>query len=263
VIDFHTHIFPEKIAGKTIPYLAGIVKKGPYTNGMQDGILKSTENAGLTCSVLLPVATSPHQFDSINRFAMQFREGKLLSLGSIHPDNEDYKNKLNFLKEEGFKGIKLHPDYQNTYFNDIRYKRIIGYATELDMIVVVHGGMDPLSPENIHNTPKMSAEVLDDVKPTKLVLAHMGGHAMFDDVERYLVGREVYFDTAVILDTIDKEQFMRITRNHGADKILFGSDSPWADQSQYVELLKNLPLSEVERNAIFHENAEKLLFKNN
>jgi len=167
------------------------------------------------------------------------------------------------IDEAHITNLSVHPDYQNTYFNDIRYKRIIGYATELDMIVVVHGGMDPLSPENIHNTPKMSAEVLDDVKPTKLVLAHMGGHAMFDDVERYLVGREVYFDTAVILDTIDKEQFMRITRNHGADKILFGSDSPWADQSQYVELLKNLPLSEVERNAIFHENAEKLLFKNN
>ena len=28
------------------------------------------------------------------------------------------------------KGIKLHPDYQDTYFNDIRYKRIISYATE-------------------------------------------------------------------------------------------------------------------------------------
>ena len=38
------------------------------------------------------------------------------------------------------KGIKLHPDYQDTYFNDIRYKRIISYATELGLIISVHAG---------------------------------------------------------------------------------------------------------------------------
>ena len=51
---------------------------------------------------------------------MRFMEGKIISFGGIHPDNEDYKEKLCWIKEQGFKGIKLHPDYQDTYFNDIR-----------------------------------------------------------------------------------------------------------------------------------------------
>ena len=71
------------------------------------------------------------------------------------------------------KGIKLHPDYQDTYFNDIRYKRIISYATDLGLIISVHAGQDPKCPDNIHCTPAMAEEVLNEVEPEKLVLAHM------------------------------------------------------------------------------------------
>ena len=42
----------------------------------------------------------------------------------------------------GLKGIKLHPTYQNTYIDDIRYERIIGYAVELGLLVSIHCGRD-------------------------------------------------------------------------------------------------------------------------
>lgn len=186
-------------------------------------------------------------------------EGKIISFGGIHPDNEDYKEKLRWIKEQGFKGIKLHPDYQDTYFNDIRYKRIIAYASELDLIVLTHAGFDPLCPNDIHCTPKMAAEVIDDVAPTKLVLAHMGGNALYDDAERYLVGKNVYFDTAYVLDKMQQEQFLRMVRNHGCDKILFASDSPWAGQKEYVQLFQSLPLTQEEKEKIGYENAKILL----
>ena len=71
------------------------------------------------------------------------------------------------------------------------------------------------------------------------MLAHMGGNEMWDDVERYLVGQNVYFDTGVILNTMPQEQFLRIVHMHGADRILFGTDSPWADQKNFVALLEH------------------------
>ena len=157
------------------------------------------------------------------------------------------------------KGIKLHPDYQDMYFDNIRYERIIDAASELGLITVVHAGVDPKCPEDVHCTPKMARKVLDDVKPEKLVLAHMGGNEMWDDVERYLVGQNVYFDTGVILNTMLQEQFLRIVHMHGADRILFGTDSPWADQKNFVALLEHMPLTEEEKAAIFSENAKKLL----
>ena len=259
MIDFHTHIFPDRIAEKSIPHLAEVCKTEPYTNGKMDGLLQSTIEAGLEYSVIHPVVTIPKQFESIHRFALQFLEGKMISFGGIHPEQEDYKAKIRWIKEQGFKGIKIHPDYQDTYFNDIRYKRIIAYASELDLVVLTHAGYDPLTGNDIHCTPKMSAEVIDEVKPTKLVLAHMGGNEMADEVEQYLVGKDVYFDTAYVLDKMDSEQFVRMVRNHGADKILFATDSPWGGQKEYVDLFQKLPLTEAEKILIARGNACELL----
>ena len=56
-----------------------------------------------------------------------------------------------------------------------------------------------------------------------------------------------------------EEQFVRIVRNHGADKILFATDSPWGGQKEFVEILSNMPLTEEEKEMIFSKNACKLL----
>lgn len=259
MIDFHTHIFPEQIADRTIAHLAGIIEKKPSFDGKQAGLLASMDEAEIACSVILPVVTKQSQYDSVNRYAAQFLDGRLISFGGIHPEDAEYKTKLRSLRENGFRGIKFHPDYQGLFFNDIRFKRIIECATENDLIVSVHAGVDPLSPDMVHCTPQMAAELIDEVAPTKLVLAHFGGHQMYDDVEKYLVGKHVYFDTGVMLDTIDEEQLLRIVRNHGADKILFGTDAPWADQKTYVEKMNMIAFTEEERSMIFEKNAKKLL----
>ena len=102
-------------------------------------------------------------------------------------------------------------------------------------------------------------KLLDDVKPEKLVLAHMGGNEMWDEVEKYLVGLPVYLDLAFMLETIEQTQLLTMIRSHGADKILFASDSPWQDQRRYIDLLESFPLTEEEKAQILYKNASKLL----
>lgn len=259
MIDFHTHIFPDAVAEKSLPHLAKVCRTDPHSDGKMSGLIKSMEEAKIDCAVVLPVITAPKQFESIHRFAMQFLEGKLISFGGMHPEYVDYKEKIRWIKEQGFKGIKIQPDYQGTYFNDIRYKRIISFATELDMMVLTHAGLDPLCPDDIHCTPQMAAEVIDEVKPTKLILSHMGGIAMADESERYLVGKDVYFDTAYVLDKMPQEQFVRMVRNHGADKILFATDSPWGGQKEFVKCMTDMPFTESEKQIILEGNAKRLL----
>lgn len=259
MIDFHTHIFPEKIAGKTLQILGDKSGMVPCGDGTASGLLKSTEEAGLELSVVLPVVTNPSQFESINRFAEQFRGGRILSFGGIHPNSADYKGELRNLKERGFQGIKLHPDYQETFIDDIRYKRIISYASELDFIISVHAGYDPGYPDCTHCTPQRARMMIEEVKPPKLVLAHMGGFEHWDEVEQELVGLDVWFDTAVVFPYMKEEQFIRICRNHGTDKILFATDSPWAGQKLFVDTLKKMDLTEEEKQLIFSKNAKKLL----
>ena len=105
----------------------------------------------------------------------------------------------------------------------------------------------------------MALEVLKETECDKLVLAHLGGFKLWNEVEEYLVGRNVYMDTAFIASYIDEEQFLRIVRNHGADRILFGSDSPWAGQKGCVDWINNQPLTVEEIENIFWKNVNNML----
>ena len=57
----------------------------------------------------------------------------------------------------------------------------------------------------------------------------------------------------------DDEQFLRIVRDHGADRILFGSDSPWSKADEDIASIRALPLGEEEKTAILGGNAARLL----
>lgn len=276
IVDFHTHTYPDKIASKTLELLVSRSKTKPATDGTLAGLQRSMAKGGVDISIVLPVVTAPHQVDKINMTASavtaQFTGRGVWSFGGIHPDNDNYKEILNRIKSEGLKGIKLHPDYQETFFNDIKYKRIISYATELGLIVVVHAGVDIGLPSVTHCTPDMVCEVLDEVKPERLVMAHMGGWNLWDEVIEKLCGRNLYMDTAFSYGPISwlagaeqrwklasQETFLKIIEKHGADRILFGTDSPWTEQKKAVKDIQALPLPEDDIRKILGGNALNLL----
>lgn len=262
IFDFHTHIFPDQIAPKTIPHLAKVSGIPAHTDGTAHGLLQSMEEAEVDLSIVLPVVTKPSQFDSINDFAKSINEnykGQLLSFGGIHPDCENYKEKLKQIKNMGLPGIKLHPDYQGVMIDDLRYMNIMDYASELDLITVIHAGIDIGLPEPVHCPPDKTRKVLDQIKPKKVVLAHLGGWGQWEAVYEYLAGQPVYLDTAFIFDYVDQDMFIKIWEKHDKDKILFASDSPWSHVAKGIEWIKQLPLTEEERQAVLFENGKKLL----
>lgn len=87
----------------------------------------------------------------------------------------------------------------------------------------------------------------------------MGGNLQWHLVEKLLVGKNVYFDLAFCRNMIEKEQLMRIIRNHGSDRILYATDFPWDSQKETVDYIKALPLSEEELDNILYKNALRLL----
>lgn len=176
IIDFHTHMFPHILAERALLKLSVDNRIEPYTDGTYEGLYASQKEAGIDCTVVLPIVTKPSQFRTVNGFASNYLEGEVISFGSMHPASPDWRDELKELKAMGFKGVKLHPDYQELYFNDILCKRAAAYASELGLIITVHAGVDPKCPEDVHCTPQMAAELIGDVRPEKLVLAHLGGN---------------------------------------------------------------------------------------
>ena len=262
IIDFHTHIFPDGIAPKTIPFLEQRSGVKANTDGMLKGLLDAMDKSGVDLSVVHPVVTKPSQFESVNTFAKYVNDtcqGKLISFGGIHPDCEDYKSKLEYIKSLGLPGIKLHPDYQGVFIDDVRYMRIIEYADELGLMILTHAGVDIGLPEPVHCPPDRMRKVLDAIRPKKMIVAHMGGWSQWEQVCEYLAGENIYLDTAFCFDYISKEMFCKIWEKHDKDKILFATDSPWGEAGKTIAQLKAMPLSEEEVEDILENNAKKLL----
>ena len=266
IIDFHTHAFPDKIAGATVDFLAKKANIKPHSDGTVSGLLASLDRAGADIGVNLPVLTKPGQFDSILKFASELNEReytgqRIISFGGIHPAEEDIEGRLLAVKNAGILGIKIHPDYQGTYFDDPAYVKIVESAKSLGLIVITHAGFDAAYPgQPIKCTPERVLRLLDKVGGyDKLVLAHIGGNELDAEVYSVLAGLDVYFDTAYSLRSVSEENFKRILEKHGEDKILFGSDSPWRDISEEIDIIRSYKLGKSTEEKIFSKNAIKLL----
>ncbi len=176
------------------------------------------------------------------------------------------------IRSLGFRGIKIHPVYQDTELDDIRYLRIFERAAELGLIVLTHAGLDIGFPGVVRCSPEMARHAVDTVGEFPFVLAHMGGWKNWDEVPRQLADTRVYVDTSFSIGCrtplgapkkrvmlMEQKQTMDIIHSLGADRILFGSDSPWSSPRESIEALRDLPISKDEQTKILGGNAQDLL----
>ena len=82
---------------------------------------------------------------------------------------------------------------------------------------------------------------------------------MENESEQLLVGGDYYMDLAYILRLALPEQILRMSWNHGIDKILFATDSPWSGQKEDVEYIKRIGFTDEELEKILYKNGAKLL----
>lgn len=265
IIDSHTHVFPDKIAEKSILSLQKSGNQKAEIGGTVNDLLNAMRNNGVDKSVVLPVLTKPESFDSINRFAAEINKiPEIISFAGIHPYCENINKLLDRIKQMGFKGIKLHPDFQETDITDEGYVKIIHGAGKRGLKVVIHAGIDPSYPNHIHCPPELSAEVIKELTPKNtepfIVLAHLGGITEnYEKTARLLVGLPFFFDTSFVLEKTEQTILKEIINEHGYNRVLFATDSPWRNAKQYIKIIRALNLSIEETNAILGYNVAKLL----
>lgn len=276
IIDFHTHTFPEKVAEAAIPKMQAASHSKAFTAGTEEALRASMAEAGIDRSAVLPVATNPLKVSAINDLSIaRLGDETLTYFGCIHPEQSDWKEELCRIAKAGLKGIKIHPQYQGADIDDIRYLRIFEQAASLGLWVITHAGDDIGFPGLVRCAPEMVKNAIAQVGEFPLILAHMGGWKNWDRVEQ-LAETKVYLDTAFSLGAItpiddhysteelqmlSEERFCAIVRTFGAERILFGTDSPWGDQAESLKAIQDLPLTAQEKELILGKNAERILKK--
>ncbi|HHU63898.1 MAG TPA: amidohydrolase [Clostridiales bacterium] len=254
IIDFHNHAFPKDIAQKAIQQLEAAYLLDISNGGEYKDLIESAEACNIYKMVVLSAAVNPMQVRPINDWIASIDNDKIIKFGAIHPDYENYKEEFSRIKSLGFKGIKLHPMFQNFVLDD---KKLWPFYSDIDrdLIILVHMG----DYNTDASAPKRLANVIDAFPHLKIVAAHFGGFDRWDEVEKYLVGKNLYFDTSSSLILLSPEQAVRIIRNHGADKFVYGTDFPVSSHKEELERFLSLPLTDEERDMILYKNAAKLL----
>ena len=267
LIDFHTHLFPDKIAARAIESLEngiinthGTLLLKPQTDGTLAGLIKSMDECGVDMSIVMPIATSPTQHTTINRFAKEITDNKrIISFGSVHPRQEDWEETLEYIALGGLKGIKMHPEFQSFFVDEPIVEKIVRKCEKLGLWVLFHAGEDYGYKPPFHCTPQRLIRLLDKTGCKNIIAAHFGSFSMWEDVDKYLVGTDIYMDTSMTSGFLDRGLCRDMLLRHGSDKILFGSDNPWQSPGQSYEYLISLDLPKDDLEKIKHENAERIL----
>lgn len=256
IIDFHTHIFPEELAGKAVSFIGshyGIRMKG---NGLIEGLLKSADEAKIERMVILSSATKPSQTATVNRWmAERQRENqRFIAFGTVHPHSRHLAAELEDMMALGLRGIKLHPDFQAFNIDDPR----------MDVVYRTVGGRLPIlmhvgDPNLDHSSPTRLRRVIDRFPDLRIVAAHLGGYSRWDEARRTILGLPVWIDTSSALWCMPPEEAEDIIRSHGVGRVVFGTDYPVHDHATEMVYFNRLALTQAERQAILHDNAAALL----
>jgi len=261
IIDFHTHIFPDDLAPRA---MATLLKQSeriyePVHNGALSGLLRNMDDWHIGASVVLPVITKASQTKSTNEWARSICSDRIIGFGSIYPHTDNYKKDIDFVAGLGLKGLKFHAEYQDFILDEDKMLRIYDYALGKGLILLHHAGFDPSFPPPYRSTPKQFARIDKLMQGGVIIAAHLGGHAYWNETEEILAGSGIYLDTSMGFDYYSREQFLRIAKKHGTDKLLFGSDAPWSSAEKEIKEINALPLAESDIHAILGGNAKRLL----
>ncbi len=259
IIDVHTHIWPDALAAAAVSAVGSQGHISASYDGTIAGLTAAMDGAGVDVSVVLPVATKPGQVRTINDWVGGLlRSARLVPFGAMHPDLEDPAAEVARMRSAGITGFKMHPEYQSFDPLDAKLEPIYAAAVEHGMTLFFHAGGD-VAFDSVRGTPAVFAELLDDWPELHVVLAHMGGFRQWHAVSERLAGRDVYLDTAYTLGHLPDEEFVALVRDHGCDRVLFGSDGPWTDVAQQLAHVRRLPFTSAELEGILSGNAERML----
>ncbi len=263
IIDFHNHIFPDHIAPKVIESIKKETGFVPFGDGTVESLKKEMARSGVKISVVLAVATSANLTRPTNDWILKNRTSDLIPVGSIHPSLKDFKSEIRFLRDSGVKGIKINSIFQNIEPDDESIFPIYEEIVNNKMFIIFHSGrgLGEDHGTKVLSTPEKIVKILNIFPKLKIVVAHFGGYKMIEESKEHLLGKDVYFDTSYPpgLCYQQKDWVLHMIQNHDPDKILFGTDSPFARQKEDIEYILNLPISQDLKEKILYKNAQNLL----
>lgn len=257
IIDIHTHIYPDKIARKATDSVRDFYQiEGSNMDGTVEMLLRRGAEAGISRYVVLPVSNAAGRVRSINSFILEQVKTHdcFIGFGTVHADMEGLEEEVDWILDQGLRGIKMHPDSQRFDIDDPRlfpmYEMVQGKIP-----VLLHMG----DPRYNYSHPARLRHILNVFPHLEVIAAHFGGYRMFH------TARELLWDTNCVFDISSAMMFMeqgepeKYIHSYGAERMAYGTDYPLWDPVTEVRQFQKLKLTDDQFDQIAHKTAERIL----
>ncbi|MCP8319574.1 MAG: amidohydrolase [archaeon] len=222
-------------------------------------VMKRTQ---VDVSIVQIYANSPEKVRLLNDWGADVAKRerpRIYCFGTIHPDMNSPSDELERIAQTGLKGVKFQPTAQRFHPDEPRLFKIYEKMVELKLPALFHAGDERKPIDLIYAPPKSFVEVLSSFPEFTVILAHLGGYKMWEQVDSVLDFKNVYFDTSATNSELDESRLKRMIELLGIDRVMYGSDFPWFDWRQELEGIKKVSISEEDKKKILWENASRIL----
>ncbi len=264
IIANHAHVFPKEIK----------------ESGTIDELKKLMDECGIDKTVCF--APFPERFeeegfpDTPNEWlAKQLKnQPDLYGFGTIDFKAKNLHDEVDKIADLGFKGIKLHPPYQEFDVDGEDAFKVYERAEELGLFVSFHCGM------HWHRLKGVRPVLYDEVgwffKNLRFSLEHIGGYHFFNEALAVLCNNSrggiqprAFAGWTSISDidgmgtwTLTNEQLETVINQIGEERNIFGLDFPYknAEYTKYeIERFKSLNISDTAKENLLCNTMKNIL----
>jgi predicted TIM-barrel fold metal-dependent hydrolase len=240
LFDAHSHIgdFPEmNIYGRTTEDLLKYMDKFDIRRAAVSSITKRIKEDN----------------DRVTE-ALQAYPDRFVGLAHIDPNSrKDAVTELERCLALGFRGIKLHPVWDNFRVIDLDMMGpLLDKASDNRLPIMIHTGNYPMS------VPIHVAILAQQYPMIKFICAHMGVDSTAEAITSARLAENLYLETSGSSSAGEVEQAVR---SIGAHRFLWGTDPPYGNFIAEFYKIISLNIGEKEKQQIFWDNATAIYGK--
>lgn len=199
---------------------------------------------------------------------------RLKAIGNVEYkaiDQAQVKTLIDYLKTGKIHGLKLYPGYEDFYPLDDKLLPFYSQCQNLGKPVIFHTGMlqTGLAGRLKQSHPLNIDDVASKFPDLKIIMAHFGNPWVLDAVAVVLKNKNAYVDLSgyfTVYASIPKKDIeffvkdLTYFKNFVGDfkKCLFGTYWPLYSQKEYLDAVKQLPLTDEEKDLVFYKNAKEI-----
>lgn len=224
VVDVHVHLAPERLALAVRAALKSMYGWELDWPTDPEQVIADLVAFGTDVVVAQPYAHKPGIAASLNAFGVELsqRHRGVLSMATVHPDDDDPVELLERALADGAVGLKVHCPVQRTLPDDPRMDAVYAACERWGAPILMHAGHGPDA-----STPYSGAAsfaVLMRRHPSlRVCVAHLGTPELEAFVALAAAHESVFLDTALggRVDGVTLEALAPVQ-----DRVLWGSDYP-------------------------------------